>query len=113
MAVTAEDVLEIRFTPASLGAKGYHEIEVDAFLHRVAQTLEGEDRLTADDVHRVAFGRAPLGKRGYDRAAVDAFLRQVESTLAARADFARAYIAPALEDSHGRKSIWRRLRSNA
>lgn len=110
MPVTAQDVQEIRLPQASLGTKGYHEVEVDAFLYRVAQTLDGEDRITADDVHRVAFGKPPFGKRGYDRAAVDAFLRLVETTLAGRIPAARAYVAPALEDSHARKPIWQRLR---
>jgi len=111
MAVTAEDVREIRFEQAAMNVKGYNEIEVDAFLYRVAQALEGEGRLTANDVHRAAFGKAPIGKRGYDRAAVDAFLRQVESTLVAKEAKAQVYIAPALEDSHSRKSLWQRLRS--
>lgn len=114
MAVTAEDVHNVRFDRAPLGSRGYNEIEVDEFLDRVAATLDGEDEVTAADVHGVAFSKAPLGKRGYDQASVDDFLRRVESTLVAQvpADAAMhaPYIAPALEHSHVRKPLWRRVR---
>jgi DivIVA domain-containing protein len=114
MAVTAEDVHNIRFERAPLGSRGYNEAEVDEFLDRVAATLEDEDEVTAADVHRIAFSKAPLGKRGYDQASVDDFLRRVESTLVARAPADTTvhapYIAPALEHSHVRKSLWRRVR---
>jgi DivIVA domain-containing protein len=114
MAVTAEDVHNIRFDRAPLGTRGYNEAEVDDFLDRVAATLDGEDEVTAADVRVAAFSKAPLGKRGYDQAEVDAFLRNVESTLVAhitaRATVTGPYIAPALEHSHVRKSRWRRVR---
>ncbi|WP_199432601.1 DivIVA domain-containing protein [Qaidamihabitans albus] len=113
MAVTSADARDIRFTQAPFGTRGYHEVQVDDFLDRVAATLDGEDDVTAADVHQVAFSPAPLGKRGYDPAAVDAFLRVVESTLAARAGHSgpnRPYVAPALEHSHARKPLWRRVR---
>lgn len=114
MAVTAEDVHNIRFDRAPLGTRGYHEVEVDEFLDRVAATLDGEDEVTAADVHGAAFSKAPLGKRGYDQAEVDAFLRTVESTLVAHITTATIvtgpYIAPALEHSHVRKPRWRRVR---
>ncbi|SFP40444.1 DivIVA domain-containing protein [Amycolatopsis arida] len=114
MAVTVEDVRNIRFERAAIGTRGYHPAEVDAFLDRVVDTLAGEDHLTAADVHSVAFARAPLGKRGYDQAAVDAFLQLVESTLTGlggpTAANGTAYVAPALEHSHVRKPLWRRVR---
>ncbi|MGA6165217.1 DivIVA domain-containing protein [Amycolatopsis magusensis] len=116
MVLTAADVLSIRFQRAPIGSRGYSEAAVDDFLDRVAKTLDGQDHLTAAQVHEAAFGKPPLGKRGYDQQEVDAFLRQVESTLAAREGWTphaptNAYIAPALEHSHTRKSLWRRVRS--
>ncbi|MFC4002756.1 DivIVA domain-containing protein [Prauserella oleivorans] len=111
MAVTSEDVRNIRFPEAPFGTRGYNESEVDAFLDRIASTLDGEDDVTAEDVHDVSFGRTPIGRRcGYDQASVDAFLRTVESTLAARtaATSSTPYLAPALEHTHTRRPLWRR-----
>ncbi|PXY21280.1 DivIVA domain-containing protein [Prauserella muralis] len=114
MSVTSEDVHNIRFPLAPFGTRGYNEVQVDDFLDRVAATLDGEDDITAAEVHQVTFALAPLGKRaGYDQASVDAFLRTVEATLAARARTvapAGPYIAPALEHSHARRPLWRRVR---
>ncbi|GAB3487108.1 DivIVA domain-containing protein [Amycolatopsis cihanbeyliensis] len=117
MAVTAEDVHNVRFPRAALGTRGYNEVQVDRFLDRVAATLEGEDNISAAVVHEVSFSRTPLGRRGYDEAAVDAFLRLVESTLVAQqvgvpaggAGPSGPYVAPALEHSHARKPLWRRV----
>ncbi|MEU6645688.1 DivIVA domain-containing protein [Saccharomonospora sp. NPDC046836] len=114
MAVTPEDVHDIRFPDAPFGTRGYNEAQVDAFLDRIAATLDGEDDVSAAEVHNVAFNLTPLGKRGgYDQAAVDTFLRAVESTLAAKAGavLSGPYVAPALEHSHARKPLWRRGRS--
>lgn len=115
MAVTTADVQEIVFDRAPLGSRGYHEVEVEQFLDRLAKALDGDGDMSADEVHAISFSKAPLGKRGYDRAAVDAFLRLVESTLAGRqratsATTSGAYIAPALEHSHARKRVWHRAR---
>lgn len=114
MPVTAEDARNIRFERARFGIRGYHEAEVDAFLDRVATTLETGEGLTAPEVHGVAFSKAPLGRRGYDRAAVDGFLRQVENTFAERLrNLARdhgPYLAPALEHTHARSRWWRKAR---
>jgi DivIVA domain-containing protein len=110
MAVTADEVYDVRFERAALGSRGYHEPQVETFLRRIAATLEGEDDLTAAEVHAVSFSRPSLGKRGYDAAEVDAFLRRVEATLAMHAGDPAAgfYVAPALEHSHARKPLWRR-----
>jgi DivIVA domain-containing protein len=113
MAITAENVRQTRFERAPLGNRGYHEPDVDAFMKRIASTLDGEDKLTAQQVHEVTFALSPLGsKRGYDRALVDAFLRLVASTLAnhSRTGGDRVYVAPALEATHVRQPIWRRIR---
>jgi len=114
MAVTAENVRKTQFERAPLGSRGYHEPDVDAFMKRIVATLDGEDDLTAQQVHEITFARAPLGsKRGYDQALVDAFLRLVASTLAShtRAGNDSFYIAPALETTHVRRPLWRRIRS--
>ncbi len=108
MPVTAFEVRARQFDRAPIGARGYYEPAVDAFLERVAATLDGDDNLTVSDVHNVAFAKAPLSKRGYDPSDVDAFLRDVESTLAGISQSASYYVAPALEHSHARKPLWRR-----
>jgi DivIVA domain-containing protein len=110
MTVTSIDARTMQFDRAPIGTRGYCEPEVDAFLGRVAATLDGEDDVTAEEVHHVAFNKAPLSKRGYDHAAVDAFLRLVESTLATHTGYTGGYIAPALEHTHARKPLWRRVR---
>ncbi|QFU86159.1 DivIVA domain-containing protein [Amycolatopsis sp. YIM 10] len=116
MTITGADALTIQFHRAPIGTRGYSEADVDKFLDRIAKTLDGEDHLTAAQVHEVSFGRPALGKRGYDQQEVDAFLRQVESTLAAREGWTphatNAYIAPALEHTHCRKPLWRRVRNS-
>jgi len=110
MAVSSIEARTIQFDRAPIGTRGYHEPEVDAFVDRVAATLEGEDTVTAEEVHDVAFSKAPLSKRGYDHSAVDAFLRLVEGTLASSSTYPGGYIAPALEHTHARKPLWRRVR---
>lgn len=112
MNITADDVDRAWFPPAPFGTRGYNQMQVDAFLNRVAATLDGQDTVTATDVHRVAFTLSPMGRRGgYDPAAVDSFLRVVETTLAAReaGTMSTPYLATALDHRHARASLWRRL----
>lgn len=113
MDITAEDVDRAWFPPAPWGTRGYNRMQVDAFLSRVAATLEGRDTVTAADVHKVAFTLCPFARRtvGYDPAAVDSFLRLVEAALAARESAAMStpYLAPALDHSHARVPLWRKL----
>ncbi|EIF00470.1 DivIVA domain-containing protein [Saccharomonospora glauca] len=113
MNITAEDVDKAWFPPAPWGTRGYNRMQVDAFLSRVAATLEGHDNVTAEDVHKVAFTLCPLTRRmvGYDPAAVDSFLRLVEATLAARESAAMStpYLATAIDHSHARVPLWRKL----
>ncbi|EHK88906.1 DivIVA domain-containing protein [Saccharomonospora azurea] len=113
MKITADDVDRAWFPPAPFGTRGYNRMQVDAFLDRVAATLEGRDTVTAADVHKVAFTLCPPARRtiGYDPAAVDAFLRLVESALGAResATMAKPYLAPALDHSNARPPLWRKL----
>ncbi|ASR38054.1 cell division protein DivIVA [Prauserella marina] len=109
MSITSEDVRGIRFPEAPFGTRGYSEMQVDAFLDRVAATLDGEDNVTPTEVHNVVFNLSPLGRRGgYDQAEVDTFLRAVETTLAARTGTTPTgpYIAPALEHTHARRFPW-------
>lgn len=112
MDITAEDVDKAWFPLAPFGTRGYNQLQVDAFLNRVAATLEGRSTVTAADVRKIAFTLCPIGRRtGYDPAAVDAFLRLVENALAAResATLATPYLATALDHSHARTPLWRRL----
>ncbi|OQO92528.1 DivIVA domain-containing protein [Saccharomonospora piscinae] len=112
MEITADDVDRAWFPQAPFGTRGYNQLQVDAFLSRVAATLDDRDSVTAADVRRIAFTLCPLGRRGgYDPAAVDTFLRLVESTLAERESSTRTkpYLATALDHSHARVPLWRRL----
>ena len=114
MTLTAMEVLNMRFSRAGIGMRGYSESDVDSFMIKVASALEGETPMTAEQVHDVSFGRPPIGKRGYDQGEVDAYLRQIESTLASRDGWTphtrSAFVAPALEHSHHREPLWRRMR---
>lgn len=115
MSVTAADARDVRFNQAGVLARGYAPDEVDAFLDRIANTLDGDDSVTSADVHAVAFARARPGARGYDEAEVDAFLRLVENTLAERthdtAHSSAPYVAPALEHTHTR-GVFRKRRES-
>ncbi|WP_298175790.1 DivIVA domain-containing protein [Saccharomonospora sp.] len=97
MSFTAEDIRDIHFDNAPIGRRGYAKAEVDAFVARIAETLEGEDDLTAAEVHHVQFGRPLLGRRGYDEQQVDEFLDLVEEQLANSATLRRA---PAWAEAH-------------
>lgn len=112
MSVTADDVRDAGFNSVRLRAGGYDEEQVDAFLDRIVDTLNGKDHVTAADVHGAEFDTAPFGKPGYDEGEVDAFLRMVENTLAARVHESIRpsvpYVAPPLEHTHDRRSRWRR-----
>jgi DivIVA domain-containing protein len=93
MSLTAEDVYRAEFGNAPIGRRGYAKNEVDAFVRRIAKTLEDEDDLTAAEVHHVEFDKPLIGKRGYDEREVDEFLEKAEDTLAHR--FGQTYRLPA------------------
>lgn len=90
MSFTAEDVLDVEFSNAPIGRRGYAKAEVDEFVRRIADTLAGTDDLTAAEVHHVRFGRPLLGRRGYDEREVDEFLDGVEQQLLALRSLRRA-----------------------
>lgn len=83
--VTAEDVLTMQFTLIKKG--GYDSQEVDAFLDRVAATLDQhrgrlpESAMSADDVRTAEFSLVKRG--GYDTREVDDFLDRVVAVLSA------------------------------
>ncbi|MFE7742419.1 DivIVA domain-containing protein [Nocardia sp. NPDC057455] len=79
--VTPEDVRRVRFAPPTLGHRGYHADEVDAFLELVAATLAGHGALAADDLRNVSFGAPGLGRRGYRADQVDEYLDQLRVEL--------------------------------
>lgn len=83
--IDSATVRGVTFTKPSLGKRGYSEQEVDAYLQRIAATLDGHDNLTAADVHTVVFTKPSLGHRGYDEGQVDAFLDAIEAQLTRRA----------------------------
>ncbi|MFB9906782.1 DivIVA domain-containing protein [Allokutzneria oryzae] len=84
MALTADDVREVRFTKAGLGRRGYSEVEVVGFLAEVANTLDGRGNVTATQVHNVAFSTS-LGVGGFDEEEVDNYLDLIEQELLERA----------------------------
>lgn len=81
--VTADDVLTMQFTLIKKG--GYDSQEVDAFLDRVAATMDRhqaqlpESAMTADDVRSVEFTLVKRG--GYATREVDDFLDRVVAVL--------------------------------
>ena len=83
--VTADDVLTVQFTHIKKG--GYAQQEVDAFLDRIAATLDNDPSLlldgsmSADDVRMVQFSQMRRG--GYDTREVDTFLDRVVAALSA------------------------------
>jgi len=88
---------ELRGTtpPVRRFGAGYDAAEVDAFLQRAAQTLEGTGaELTSDDVHAVLF--TPVWRRGYDVAAVDDLLDRLADALRRSPRVGRHAAAPVL-----------------
>ncbi|MEV0027523.1 DivIVA domain-containing protein [Nocardia sp. NPDC050793] len=79
--MTPEDVCRIHFAMPSVGHRGYHAGEVDAFMELVAATLDGHGSLTADDIRHVVFGTPRFGGRGYQADQVDEFLDRVRAEL--------------------------------
>ncbi|MEU2037686.1 DivIVA domain-containing protein [Nocardia niwae] len=79
--VTPEDVRRTRFATPTLGYRGYHADEVDAFLELVAAALAGQGVLAADDLRHVSFGAPRLGQRGYRADQVDEYLDQLRVEL--------------------------------
>ncbi|MFF0544344.1 DivIVA domain-containing protein [Nocardia thailandica] len=88
-AVTPDEVCRTHFAMPTLGHRGYHADEVDAFLQQVSATLTGHGRLTADDVRHVHFGAPRFGGRGYQADQVDDFLDRVRTELEQRQHGAR------------------------
>ncbi|MFC4373562.1 DivIVA domain-containing protein [Nocardia halotolerans] len=80
-AVTPDDVSRTHFAMPTLGHRGYHADEVDAFLELVAATLHGQGALTADDIRHVHFPAPRFGGRGYQADQVDDFLDRVRTEL--------------------------------
>lgn len=84
--VTADDVLTVQFTLIKKG--GYDQQEVDAFLDRIAATIEADPSVavdgsvTADDIRGVAFEHKRRG--GYDPAQVDTLLDRVLAAFTAQ-----------------------------
>lgn len=84
--LTGDEVRQLIFRKPPLGKRGYDRVQVDAFLQRVADTLDGTDSLTADQVRNVVFGKpARISDRGYDEEEVDATLDIVTGLLRQRA----------------------------
>ena len=76
---------ELRGTtlPVRRFGEGYDAAEVDAFLQRAAEALEGAGAgLASDDVHAVLF--TSVRRRGYDTSAVDDLLDRLADALRGR-----------------------------
>ncbi len=110
MRLTAADVDDMWLPSAPWGTRGYNRMQVNAFLRRIAATLDGQDHVTAADVGAVAFTLHPMGRRGgYDPGAVDAFLRVVERALAIRERNGHRRDAPRPERDGAHDRPWRRV----
>lgn len=70
------------FSRPRTGSVGYDRSQVDAFLSRVRDTVEGRDTLTAADVEDVRFARSAAGP-GYRESEVDDLLDRAASAIAA------------------------------
>ncbi len=88
--LTADEVLDARFQ-ATKFREGYDQVEVDAFLDRVAVVLRAREAgsapavtLTAAEVAAARF-QATKFREGYDQDEVDDFLDRVQATLASPA----------------------------
>jgi DivIVA domain-containing protein len=79
--LSPKDVQDVRFDHAPLGKRGYHEDQVDDFLDRVEQALDGTGGLTAQEVRAVEFDQGSIVRRGYDEKQVDDFLNVVVKNL--------------------------------
>ncbi|KAF0847523.1 DivIVA domain-containing protein [Nocardia caishijiensis] len=99
-AVTPDDVSRTHFAMPTLGHRGYHADEVDAFLEKVSATLHGHGGLTADDVRHVHFGAPRFGGRGYQADQVDDFLDRVRTELEHRQKGGSPVPAPRTGDEH-------------
>lgn len=85
--LTPELVHLVAFSKPPIFKRGYHEVEVDAFLDRVEATLRNPTAmgaLTSADVHHVTFSKPPIGTRGYNEDEVDAFVELVKIELSRR-----------------------------
>ena len=82
--LTGDEVRQAVFAKPSMGKRGYNAEEVDAFMARVADALDGSGSLTADEVRNVVFRKPPLGDRGYREDEVDAMLDVVTVILRQR-----------------------------
>lgn len=85
--LTADEVLNARFSGSGVFHAGYDAKQVDAWLDRVVSTLrahqgeaEGDVRLLAEDAHEVRF-RIHRGTGSYDTRQVDAAIDRIAATL--------------------------------
>ncbi|MBU4335778.1 MAG: DivIVA domain-containing protein [Actinobacteria bacterium] len=98
--LTAEEVLNSRFRSTRF-RDGYDQDEVDGFLDRVVDTLNGKpgvDPVTVEQVQAVRF-TATKFRDGYDQDEVDDFLDRVVEALR---DLPRApRLVPVVQVAHG------------
>lgn len=85
--LTADEVLDIRFSSAGMFRSGYAVSEVDDWLDRVVSTLqayqgeaEGSVELLAEDAQEVRF-RVTRGSGSYDMDQVDAAIDSITAAL--------------------------------
>lgn len=84
--LTGSEVRQAVFAKPPLGKRGYRAEDVDRFMERAADALDGIGALTADEVHHVVFPMATVrGDRGYREDEVDAMLDVVAAILRRRA----------------------------
>jgi DivIVA domain-containing protein len=73
--LSGNEVRQAAFAKARFGSRGYDLQQVDAFMERVANTLDGYGMpLTADEIHNVTFDLSKGLRRGYHQDEVDGML---------------------------------------
>jgi DivIVA domain-containing protein len=76
-----QEIAQLRLPVPARGDSGYDRREVDAFVGRVADALQGKSSLTPAEVHNVKFHMRKDPQDSYQEAAVDDLLNRVERTL--------------------------------
>ncbi|KAA2252906.1 DivIVA domain-containing protein [Solihabitans fulvus] len=78
---TGADLLAARFRKSQ---RGYDFDEVDGFLDRAAEALDGQGRMTSTEVRNSRFSITSGLRRGYQAEAVDYLLDELEQELRSR-----------------------------
>jgi len=80
--LTAEQIRSAKFRAPGWGMRGYDAGEVQAFLNKIADSLEHQGpEVSAQDVHDVVFHKSRPRRAGFRELEVDVFLERIEGDL--------------------------------